>query len=1318
MVLRKRYVSAVPFIGGIAILCSLLSTVIAGKCLTDIKDVEPKRYLNYGDHVQGIRIETSDRITHQLASHVFKIFLDDVLGYEPSAEIVYEPDYLDDTTAIVERLSGVYLNDLQHPDYRMPDTMVNLETWIPTYFRTPLYTSVSDLGNVAPPGRLGWFIQTSLASKNMDLDSWKTFKDPEKVKKFAFAPEDFGYLSNFTRDSTNDRYFCESTLGCHQSVYTPSRCVNMECALFLAAKSEETGFVINDIEKLGLYAQVVWVGPNLGQIVSRMVAKYESMSPIVKSVVVVGWTPSDVIPDIARFTPVTFPPCNSMDNTGIGCKYEMQRLAKLAWPQLQKVAEPVYEAVKRFELSPNGYHDILNSYHTAQSPKNISEIACTWMKANRNTWKTWIHLDNKNVIYIGGIFPLGSTTYNGRGIFVAADMARAAINRNESLLHGYELRVSIQDGKCETDNVMRAFIEYMRYETYNRLIGILGPACSETLEPLAGVAVHYRTVVVSYSAEGASFASREKSPYFFRTVGENKQFKYVYLQLFNALEWKKVAALTEDGQKYTEYISNLQDLLQNHGINFVANRKFPPDREPDAMSQYLLDLKSKSARIIIADVNEKAAREVMCTAYRLRMTAKEGYVWFLPPWHGKSWYDTDHYNQAHENVTCTTDQMTDAINGYFSLTTQFFGPPEQMMQENKTIAQWQKEYKAEVARRKFQESNYAGFAYDAVWMYALAMNKLIKKDHFLFANFHSNATTTKFVKLMSETDFYGVSGHISFKAGRSRPSVVNVMQWINNKTVLLGTYHPNASDSMTSSSQGFLRMNISQIVWLTSDGKKPDDGTVIEYCIFGGVADMLDIDCGTAIIIVNIIGFGLSTVILLALFLTIRHRYAKKMELAQKYMRTLGIDLLSPSVLSDLDKWEIPREHVVINRKLGEGAFGTVYGGEALFGSDWMAVAVKTLKIGSTTEEKLDFLSEAELMKRFNHPNIVKLLGVCTKNEPIYNVMEFMLYGDLKTYLLARRHIVNEQSKNGEESDEVSSKRLTQMALDIARALSYLAENKYVHRDVASRNCLINAQRTTKLGDFGMTRPTFENDYYKFNRKGMLPVRWMAPESLVLGIFTPESDVWSFGVLLYEILTFGNFPFQGMTNNQVLEHVKAGNTLVIPAQVKPEVKELLKSCWNIESKKRPSASTLMETLINNPRLLSPCLDTPISSVQIEHPQHPDFDVKLTEKPRKRSVVCKPMLKRGFSQPNAPVWPITQEVDDLIGSNSWMNDSRMNNSTRLWTSGSLNQDINAGASDPLLFDDSGPAKYIEMSRKSNGNLEFSNYDMKNEHDSIL
>jgi len=231
-------------------------------------------------------------------------------------------------------------------------------------------------------------------------------------------------------------------------------------------------------------------------------------------------------------------------------------------------------------------------------------------------------------------------------------------------------------------------------------------------------------------------------------------------------------------------------------------------------------------------------------------------------------------------------------------------------------------------------------------------------------------------------------------------------------------------------------------------------------------------------------------------------------------------------------------------------------------------VAVKTLKMGSTVEEKVDFLSEADMMKRFEHRNIVKLLGVCTRTEPVYTVMEYMLYGDLKTYLLARRHLVNE--RNREDLDEVSNKRLTFMALDIAAGLSYLAEQKYVHRDIACRNCLINSSRTVKLADFGMTRPMFESDYYRFSRKGMLPVRWMAPESLTDGLFMPSSDIWSYGVLLYEIITFGSFPFQGLSNNQVLESVKEGNTLSIPSGTKQQLGLLLTSCWNRWNNNSPS----------------------------------------------------------------------------------------------------------------------------------------------------
>ncbi|CAG2057754.1 unnamed protein product [Timema podura] len=364
-------------------------------------------------------------------------------------------------------------------------------------------------------------------------------------------------------------------------------------------------------------------------------------------------------------------------------------------------------------------------------------------------------------------------------------------------------------------------------------------------------------------------------------------------------------------------------------------------------------------------------------------------------------------------------------------------------------------------------------------------------------------------------------------------------------------------------------------------------------------------------------------------------------------MKSLGLDLVSAANMKDLDKWEIARDKVVINRyldytnveilkpsvhekNLADKAFyeedeDSADNKEENEGEAGMkkrdeivAVAVKTLKTGSTTEEKLDFLSEAEVMKRFEHKNIVKLLGVCTKNEPVYTIMEFMLYGDLKTFLLARRHLVNE--KISEESDEISSKKLTTMAMDVARALGYLAELKYVHRDVASRNCLVNANRVVKLGDFGMTRPMYESDYYKFNRKGMLPVRWMSPESLALGIFTPSSDVWSFGVLLYEIITFGSFPFQGLSNNQVLEHVKVwqhtDNTIRSKAALYQR-EGLIQSCWNNDHKKRPQASEIVEFLANNPRLLTPCLDIPLSSVQMEDTGQ--LEMTLPENFRKCSV---------------------------------------------------------------------------------------------------
>lgn len=399
----------------------------------------------------------------------------------------------------------------------------------------------------------------------------------------------------------------------------------------------------------------------------------------------------------------------------------------------------------------------------------------------------------------------------------------------------------------------------------------------------------------------------------------------------------------------------------------------------------------------------------------------------------------------------------------------------------------------------------------------MALEKLVKESPSNLATLHDANTTEQFIKIISETDFDGVSGRIQFGEGGSRFSNINVMQWIHNESRIVATFEPNICEVNGSRAiqGGKFNFSASNIIWFTANGAVPHDGTNV--CSVDGLAKLLGYDCSqTVLIITAILCFLLVILISAASFVFWKRRYDQKLKASAKFMRNFGIDmgLLMPMHSNTLDKWEISKDRVVINRRLGEGAFGTVYGGEYQNGEqDWTAVAVKTLKKGSNTEDRLDFLSEAEAMKRFDHSNIIQLLGVCLQTEPIYVVMEFMLYGDLKTYLLARRHLVN--GKISDDSD-ISSKRLTMMALDVAKALCYLSEMKYVHRDVACRNCLVNAQRVVKLGDFGMARSTSENDYYRFSRKGMLPVRWMAPESLALGKFTFASDIWSFGVLLYE----------------------------------------------------------------------------------------------------------------------------------------------------------------------------------------------------------
>ncbi|KAH8243532.1 hypothetical protein KR032_008318, partial [Drosophila birchii] len=281
------------------------------------------------------------------------------------------------------------------------------------------------------------------------------------------------------------------------------------------------------------------------------------------------------------------------------------------------------------------------------------------------------------------------------------------------------------------------------------------------------------------------------------------------------------------------------------------------------------------------------------------------------------------------------------------------------------------------------------------------------------------------------------------------------------------------------------------------------------------------------------------------------------------------------------DDWEVLRENVIQLASLGQGSFGMVY--EGIMKSFTNGVvdrpcAIKTVNENATDRERTNFLSEASVMKEFNTHHVVRLLGVCSRGQPALVVMELMKNGDLKSYLRAHRP---------EERDEAMMAYLTrigvtgnvqpptysriyQMAIEIADGMAYLAAKKFVHRDLAARNCMVAEDLTVKIGDFGMTRDVYETDYYRKGTKGLLPVRWMSPESLRDGVYSSASDVFSFGVVLWEMATLAAQPYQGLSNEQVLCFVIEGGVMERPANCPDVLHRLMQRCWHHRAGARPS----------------------------------------------------------------------------------------------------------------------------------------------------
>ncbi|XP_065843513.1 insulin receptor-like [Oscarella lobularis] len=270
------------------------------------------------------------------------------------------------------------------------------------------------------------------------------------------------------------------------------------------------------------------------------------------------------------------------------------------------------------------------------------------------------------------------------------------------------------------------------------------------------------------------------------------------------------------------------------------------------------------------------------------------------------------------------------------------------------------------------------------------------------------------------------------------------------------------------------------------------------------------------------------------------------------------------------DEWEIDRKSLNVGKLLGEGAFGEVYKGSLeKQGCDSKPVAIKGLKPNSKPFERCLFLKEASVMKNFVCDYIVCLIGIVSKGNPVYVVIELMENGDLKSYLRLLRP-TSESSLC--TSYPFSEKAILTMAAEIASGMAYLAEKKIVHRDLAARNCMVSSDKVVKIGDFGMARDIQLEDYYRKHGRGPMPIRWMAPESLRDGIFTHCSDVWSYGVVLWEIAALGALPYTGMSNEDVISFIGKRKQLHFGDWPDwPEVlKRIMRRCWDYEPLSRPT----------------------------------------------------------------------------------------------------------------------------------------------------
>ncbi|XP_022809178.1 proto-oncogene tyrosine-protein kinase receptor Ret-like isoform X6 [Stylophora pistillata] len=301
---------------------------------------------------------------------------------------------------------------------------------------------------------------------------------------------------------------------------------------------------------------------------------------------------------------------------------------------------------------------------------------------------------------------------------------------------------------------------------------------------------------------------------------------------------------------------------------------------------------------------------------------------------------------------------------------------------------------------------------------------------------------------------------------------------------------------------------------------------------------------------------------------------------------------LNPLTIS----WEVPRDHVTIEKVIGKGAFGQVTKGtvvELLGRPEAITVAIKMLKftqcspfafnfpVNAAESDKRDLMKELETMKPLKpHPHVIELLGCVTESEPLLVLIEYVPFGDLLGYLRKSRELNDTYYKDPDNKPQtnLTSQQLMKFAWQIADVMSYLSSKSIIHRDLAARNVLVGQKETCKVKDFGMARDVQLENIYERKTKGRLPVKWTAYEALLYGTYTTKSDVWSYGVVLYEIFTIGGSPYPQTDGRKIANLLQQGYRMPKPQHVDDKLYQIMMRCWQNDPDARPTFTSLKNQL--------------------------------------------------------------------------------------------------------------------------------------------